>query len=147
MDSADVQRYTALFQNALVYTVSLQVLDHIISTSNITALPLVIITVLGVVTLVVQATQYLVSAKALSRFPNGVWCNSIDLGVTLLRLATDVLVQFSGQAVSRVVLYAFSNSSSDTATFTGIIIGIALLHALTRAATRPPLPATNRAAP
>lgn len=147
MNGQDVQRYTALFQNALVYTVSISVLDHIISTSNITAVPMVIITVIGVVALIVQATAFAAATKAASQHPAGVWCNTLDLAITLLRLTTDVLVQFSGQAVSRVVLYAFSNSGSDTATFTGIVIGITLLHALTRAATRPPMGPLPRAPP
>ena len=136
MDAADVQRYTQLFQNALVYTVSIRILDHIISTADLTALPIVIMTVLGTVTLVVHATAYAASLKE-GAAPGSVWSNAVDLVVTLLRLATDVLVQFSGQAVSRIVLYGFSNAKGDSATFTGIVVGITLLHALTRAATRP----------
>lgn len=134
MNAADVQRYTALFQNALVYTVSINVLDHIISTSDITSLPLVITTVIGVVSLIVQATQ--AASLFRSNTSSPVLADTLELLVTLLRLSTDVLVQFSGQAVSRAVLYAFSNANGDTATFTGVIIGVTLLHALTRAAMR-----------
>lgn len=138
MDANDVARYTALFQNALVYTVSIRILDHIISTSNISALPFVIITVLGVVTLVVQGIAVIarLAAEVRQQAPDSILLHSMELANTLLRLATDVLVQFSGQAVSRTVLHCFSDSSSDTATFTGVIVGVTLLHALTRAANR-----------
>ena len=137
MDAQDVQRYTALFQNALVYTVSMSVLDDIVSTSNITALPVVIITVIGVVALVVQATAYVATCVPPAlQSTSSIAKNAAELVITLLRLTTDVLVQFSGQAVSRIVMHAFTNTKSNSAAFSGIVIGVSLLHALTRAAQR-----------
>lgn len=140
MDANDVARYTALFQNALVYTVSIRILDHIISTSDISALPFVIMTVLGIVTLIVQGAGALTAQaqRVAATASDSSVAHALDLAITLLRLATDVLVQFLGQAVSRSVLDCFSDSASDTATFTGVVIGVTLLHALTRAASRRP---------
>lgn len=141
MNADDVNRYTSLFQNALIYTVSIQVLDHIINTASLSALPIVILTVFGTVSLVIQIMSFIEKQKApLINAKNNqmrtLYYNSLNLIETLLRLGTDVLVQFSGQAVSRLVLYSFSNTTGDTATCFGVIIGVTMLHALTQAAMR-----------
>jgi len=135
MDQNDVQRYTGMFNNALVYTVAGQILTHIIQTGNISVLPVVITTVLGITTMIFQMTAHIRQKKL--EAVGGLWWDSFDLLETILKYATEVLVQFLGQAASRLVMHSFSDSTDDEATATGVIIGIILLYALTRAANRP----------
>jgi len=135
MDPNDVQRYTGLFNNALVYSVAGQILAHIIQTANISVLPVVITTVLGITTLVVQTTAHVRQRKP--ELVGGLWWDAFDLLETMLKYVTEVLVQFLGQAVSQLVMHSFSDTTDDEATFTGVLIGIVLLYALTRAANRP----------
>ena len=135
MDAQDVVRYTNLFNNALVYTISIGILTHIINTANISALPVVITTVIGIATMVIQTTAHVRQEKP--QYAGTMWWDALDLGETMLRYATDILVQFSGQAVSKLVLHAFENSTDDASTFTGVVMAVTLLYSLTRAASRP----------
>jgi hypothetical protein len=115
----------------------MEILTDIIRTANIAALPVVIVTALGILTLVVQSTGRVRAEKELH--VGSMWGDALDLVETVLRMATDLLVQFSGQSVSKLVLHSFSDATDTEATVTGILISITLLYALTRASSRPPI--------
>lgn len=132
----EMERYTQLFQTALVYTVSVQLLDHVITTTTIQSLPIIILTLMGATTLAFKLAEFLRSATLGAALGFTPWPSALNLITSLLTLATEVLVQFISTAVGRFTLYAFSTSQDDSSTAVGVFAGVTLIYALKHAIHR-----------
>lgn len=132
--TAEAARFSQLFQNALIYTVSVQVLNNVIATSHARVLPLVILSTLGAAYLAIGLQR-----AVLTSLPPGTPKTVVDLVTlvsTLLRLGSDLLVQFSSTAVGRLAVGIFSACETDWDTVAGVIITLTLLYAFQQAVRR-----------
>lgn len=135
-----VQRYIQLFQTALVYTISIQLLDHVISTTNIRSLPIIIMSLMCATTISFVLAGAIETLSAKLQTPTGnehpIARELLNLFEHLLQLGTDVLVQFISVAVGRFTIYTFSTSQNDRATALGVLTGVTLIYGLRNAINR-----------
>ncbi len=127
---ATIERATALFQTALLYTISSAAITSLVETSNSSYIPIVVLTAFGGIGIAVHA---------LSRLGDGTNDSLIvkelyQLIRHLLELTVDILVQLASNGVGRLVLFAFMGSESLMATVLGVVVSIVLLWALRQSA-------------
>jgi len=125
-----VNRATALFQTALLYTISSAAINSLVETANSSYIPIVVIAAFGGIGVAIHALSQL------NKLGEGKESTAevLQLLKHLLRLSIDVLVQLASNGVGRLVLFAFVGSASMASTVLGVLVSIILLWALRQSA-------------
>ncbi len=125
-----IERATGLFQTALLYTISSEVISSLISSANTSYIPIVVLAAFGGIGAAIHALNQINSWTKTSETTAELY----QLLSHLLRLGIDVLVQLASNGVGRLVLFAFIGSASVASTMLGVLVSIILLWALRQSA-------------
>ena len=125
-----IERATGLFQTALLYTISSEVISSLITTANTSYIPIVVLAAFGGIGAAIHALNQINSRAKTSETT----AELNQLLAHLLRLGIDVLVQLASNGIGRLVLFAFIGSASVASTMLGVLVSIILLWALRQSA-------------
>ena len=129
--AATIERATGLFQTALLYTISSEIIGSLIASANASYIPIVVLSAFGGIGAAIHALNQ-INSRATATSETTVELN--QLLSHLLRLGIDVLVQLASNGVGRLVLFAFVGSASVASTMLGVLVSIILLWALRQSA-------------